>query len=261
MNMYAQLSAPFDTTELKFRAGATTKDKSRAIALPYIDSRNVMQRLDDVIGSDNWHDAYSVIHCDGRNAAVECRLTINGVTKSDVGTHSTRNDGKDFEMVVKGAYSDALKRAAVKFGIGRYLYDLPTQWVAYDAKRRQLAEKPRLPQQQRPLDNDPIVKHVRQKAREIKALAADELLIYGQPSAFMQTAVDNIARYEHPNAVKNALKLMGYSKVPGGSDAASERVEMYRKLQKYAALRDSGVEKEIALMDVAEPNEVLFGFE
>src|SRR5262249_50811477 len=43
------------------------------------------------------------------------------------------------------AFSDALKRAAVKFGIGRYLYRLPSQWVDYDAHKRQFVKPPTLP--------------------------------------------------------------------------------------------------------------------
>src|SRR5204863_464715 len=46
---------------------------------------------------------------------------------------------------LKSAFSDALKRAAVKLGIGRYLYRLPLQWVEYDAQTRQLKGAPKLP--------------------------------------------------------------------------------------------------------------------
>jgi hypothetical protein len=38
-----------------------------------------------------------------------------------------------------------LKRAAVKFGIGRYLYRLPAQWQDYDPQRRQFVKTPSLP--------------------------------------------------------------------------------------------------------------------
>jgi len=45
---------------------------------------------------------------------------------------------------VKAAFSDALKRAAVKFGIGRYLYRLPTTWCDYDPQKRQFRQLPQL---------------------------------------------------------------------------------------------------------------------
>ena len=47
----------------------------------------------------------------------------------------------DFEAF-KGGISDALKRAAVKYGIGRYLYDAPIQWVPL--RNGRLANRPSL---------------------------------------------------------------------------------------------------------------------
>jgi hypothetical protein len=74
----------------------------------------------------------------------QLRLRIGGrwITKSDVGGPSEQPDGGDR---LKAAFSDALKRAAVKFGIGRYLYRLPQQWADYDPQKRQFAGPPRLP--------------------------------------------------------------------------------------------------------------------
>jgi len=66
---------------------------------------------------------------------VECTLTVLGVSKVDVGF------GED----AKAAFSDAFKRVGVKFGIARYLYDLPKVWVDYDAQRKILVETPTLP--------------------------------------------------------------------------------------------------------------------
>lgn len=46
---------------------------------------------------------------------------------------------------MKAAFSDALKRAAVKLGVGRYLYRLGGQWVDHDEKARQFKRTPTLP--------------------------------------------------------------------------------------------------------------------
>jgi hypothetical protein len=46
---------------------------------------------------------------------------------------------------MKAAFSDALKRAAVHVGIGRYLYHLTPQWVDYDSQRKQFKSRPKLP--------------------------------------------------------------------------------------------------------------------
>jgi hypothetical protein len=71
-------------------------------------------------------------------------VCINGtwITKVDVGSPSDEKDAGDKR---KAAFSDALKRAAVKFGIGRYLYNLAAVWVDYDPKAKQLVKKPALP--------------------------------------------------------------------------------------------------------------------
>ena len=82
----------------------------------YITARQVQDRLDSVIGPGNWSTAYRLL--DGN--AVECTLTVFGVSKADVGYPN--NPGKPEEEPLKSAYSDAFKRAAVAWGVGRFLY-------------------------------------------------------------------------------------------------------------------------------------------
>lgn len=73
------------------------------------------------------------------------RFTNGGewVSRSDVGSPSEQPDEGD---QAKAAHSDALKRAAVQFGVGRYLYNLPNQWVDFDQQKKQLAKLPDLPE-------------------------------------------------------------------------------------------------------------------
>ena len=78
-----------------------------------------MNRLDEVVGPWNWSDEYVEVK-DG----VKCRLTLRlpdgtVVVKEDVGGYSKTPDPSD---AAKTAYTDAFKRAAVKFGVARYLY-------------------------------------------------------------------------------------------------------------------------------------------
>ncbi|MFQ3650102.1 MAG: Rad52/Rad22 family DNA repair protein, partial [Gemmataceae bacterium] len=79
------------------------------------------------------------------DGSVVCRLQIRvgdeWITKEDVGGPSEQPDEGDRR---KAAFSDALKRAAVKFGIGRYLYRLKPQWVAYDPQKRRILGTPQL---------------------------------------------------------------------------------------------------------------------
>lgn len=138
MNILQQLKQPFPAEKISWRVGATNKDKSKGIGLAYIDARDVMGRLDDVFGV-NWQCKYT--HADSKTI---CEI---GVLINEVWVWRAGGAGDtDFEAV-KGAISDAFKRAAVLFGIGRYLYDLPNKWVVIKPQGRSyvLAETPTLP--------------------------------------------------------------------------------------------------------------------
>jgi hypothetical protein len=125
------LGATFQDTDIEWRVGSTNKDKTKCMPLAYLTARATMERLDRVVGPGNWSTAYSsstLVDGNGKQiSGVECRLTVCGVTKADVGVPSMTEP-------MKGMYSDSLKRAAVQFGIGRYLYDMRAQWVAYTGK-------------------------------------------------------------------------------------------------------------------------------
>ncbi len=134
------LAEPFNLTEVRFKPAVVSGN--RAMALAYVDARVIQDRLDAVLGVEGWQDEYECLS----DGSVLCRLRLrlgeDWVTKMDVGGPSEQPDGGDR---MKAAFSDALKRAAVKFGIGRYLYRLPAQWVDYDSQRKQFARTPTLP--------------------------------------------------------------------------------------------------------------------
>lgn len=124
--IFDQLAAPFPTQSISWRVGSTTGDKTKGMALAYIDARDVMDRLDGVVGPANWQSEYT----NAGNNATCCRIGIHfegigWVWKSD-GAGQTDVEGD------KGQFSDAFKRAAVHWGIGRYLYELDSPWVAIE---------------------------------------------------------------------------------------------------------------------------------
>ena len=126
MNFQA-LSAPFDPSEIHWRAQTVTKDGTKALALAYLDARDVMGRLDAVCGPANW----SSYNDETQTGRVLCKLSLRcddeWVTKTD-GAGNTAVEGE------KGGISDALKRAAVQWGIGRYLYDLGNVWAPCESR-------------------------------------------------------------------------------------------------------------------------------
>lgn len=107
------LRRPFTEHAVKFKVQTTwPKDApTGALIVPYIDARLVIERLNAVL-PHLWHDP-EYIRID---KTLVCRLVIDGVARQDIG------EGYAFG---KGLYSDAFKRAAVKFGIGVSLYAVP----------------------------------------------------------------------------------------------------------------------------------------
>jgi hypothetical protein len=127
------LAKPFPFASHKWRVLNTTKDKNKATWYVYIDARDVAQRL-DATGLD-WSDDYQVIEMSDKICIVQCRLTIGNSTRMDVGSDAKQSSDADGNYV-KGAFSDALKRAAVKFGIGRYLYSMTSFYVPIDEYKK-----------------------------------------------------------------------------------------------------------------------------
>lgn len=117
---YSKLRSPFDAQALEWRvqrAGSGQKGPW-AIIVPYINARMIIDRLDEVCGPQSWRDSYAPIE-KGFLCTIEIQTENGWVGKSD-GASATDIEG------TKGGISDAFKRAAVKWGIGRYLYDFET---------------------------------------------------------------------------------------------------------------------------------------
>lgn len=166
----AQLADFFDLEEVKWKPQATKGD--RAMAIAYIDARCVMDRLDEVLGLGNWEATYRPC---GESIVCSLRIRIDGewVTHEDVGSLSEQPDDGD---KLKAAFSDALKRAAVHIGIGRYLYRLPNQWVPYDQSKRRFAEQPRLPAWAIPREKDPADNPVERERVKVSMILKQQFI-------------------------------------------------------------------------------------
>lgn len=122
--LYVDLCAPFEVSMVDWRLGSKSSDNSKGMALAYVDARTVMERLDMACGPNGWQDNYTP----GVNGSIICNIGIRfpdgeWIWKAD-GAGATDVEGD------KGALSDAFKRAAVRFGVGRYLYEMASPWVA-----------------------------------------------------------------------------------------------------------------------------------
>jgi hypothetical protein len=123
------LRRPPTPEAVRFKIQAVAGDAAEIA--PYVDARLVFDRLDLVCG-ERWSAEYEPLPEPLRSRPADsngepvippidlrCRLTLFEVTRQDVGA------GND----PKAAFSDAIKRAAVHFGIARALYALGAPWL------------------------------------------------------------------------------------------------------------------------------------
>lgn len=125
LTLQQKLECPLPPSRVSWRVGRKTKDGKKAALLAYIDARDVMEVLDRAIGFENWQVRYSL--ADNGLLVCEVGLRINGewLWRAN-GAGDTQVEAE------KGKCSDAFKRAAVVWGVGRYLYGLPTPYVELD---------------------------------------------------------------------------------------------------------------------------------
>lgn len=143
----SRLAEPFAPSDVEWKPGATTRDKSKGLAMAYLTSRAVQQRFDDVCGPADWRNEFR----EGPGGGVLCGISVRVDREDGTSEWVTKWDGADNSQVeaVKGGLSGATKRAAVQWGVGRYLYDLPATWVRLDDRGR-FAETPRIPREYLP---------------------------------------------------------------------------------------------------------------
>lgn len=129
---FSKLSEPFEAHDIEWRVqqSGMKGEKPWARVLAYVENRAIMQRLDDVCGAENWRNEYKPAPDGGILCGISIRVNDsqnwrqNWVTKWD-GAENT-----DVEAV-KGGLSNSMKRAAVQWGIGRYLYNLDAAFADF----------------------------------------------------------------------------------------------------------------------------------
>lgn len=131
----SQLTAPFPAHEIEWRMGRTGLKGDGTPwgkCFAYITNRAIQTRLDEVAGPAGWRNEYRFETI--KSPAGDQALCLCGLSLFIEGAWVTKWDGaqpSDIEAG-KGALSDAMKRAAVQWGIGRYLYRLEEGWAEFD---------------------------------------------------------------------------------------------------------------------------------
>ena len=120
--LFAKLREPI---EPRWRV-QNSKGGKYATVVPYIDARAVQDRLDEVLSPENWQNTLEI---ESGTASLSIKINGEWICKSDVGTDS--NVEKE-----KGKASDAFKRAAVLWGIGRNLYHIGTKSIQWNEEKK-----------------------------------------------------------------------------------------------------------------------------
>jgi hypothetical protein len=114
-----RLQAPFSEDEIEWRVDRGYKGTSGnfVYVLTYISNRAIMNRLDEVFGCTGWKNSFRPWKDGSQLCGISVKCNDEWVTKWD-GSDDSNVDA------VKGGLSGAMKRAAVQWGVGRYLYSV-----------------------------------------------------------------------------------------------------------------------------------------
>jgi hypothetical protein len=151
--LFAQLTEPFDPSEIKWRVTHTTRDGSRGAVIAFADPRAYSDRLNHVFTPSGWTRAYEVNTVSSVTRMKKDKLIQTGkvlvtctVTIAGIGTHAdSGEEWADEENAMTSAQAQAFKRACICFGLGRYLYNFAEMWVPLNQHRQPL-HFPTLPQ-------------------------------------------------------------------------------------------------------------------
>jgi len=120
-NTLRTLRQPIDPKYIKTREGWRDRNGNTHM-VEYVEWHTVADLLDRV--SPTWSHSVRGIVQIGDMVAVTAAISIDGVTREGVGTGTADN-----ETGIKKAEHDALKRAAIKFGIARELYQRESEVI------------------------------------------------------------------------------------------------------------------------------------
>ena len=139
-----QLSAYFAASDMGWKPVGLSPDRKQARVVPYISNRAIMDRLDEACGPENWRNEFS----EGPAGGVMCGLSIRVTRDGAPAEWVTKWDGAENTDIqpVKGGLTAAMRRAAVQWGIGRYLYRMPVIWAPVNSEGK-LTSRPELPEE------------------------------------------------------------------------------------------------------------------
>ena len=228
----AALAMPFAAEDLEWRIQMAFEGSMQGIAVPYVTNRAIQNRLDEVVGPQNWYNEYQPWHGTGKREAQICGISIYFEGRGFI----TKWDGAEDSDIepVKGGLSDSMKRAAVQWGIGRVLYNMDTVFVGIEKKEGEL----RLFDQQ-------IV-----SLEENKKYLGDEAYATFKQQLLSTDASKQISKEDFQTQLDGII-------IPAVQKEAQESVERTEAVSKHAASMNELLKNNIALKVMQEKNSFL----
>ena len=214
------LAEPFPQEAVSWRAGALSRDKKRAQALPYAEPRVYEDRLNTVCPGD-----WSVRFVPWGDNRIICELTVHGVTRSSTGEE---NDGGFAPGTA--AEAQAFKRACSKFGLGRYLYDIGIDWIDYDEDKRRLVKTPNLPDRFLPAKKVAVETGTEARAEtRMSAKPAPTPLpkpVQTLPAKPLETPQAPLLTPDRAEAMAKELEKLGFARGVAGAAKPNEQLKL-----------------------------------
>lgn len=202
----SELQRQFDEDDIQWRvqqAGISKAEKPYVMVVPYVNNRAIQKRLDDVFGIFGWGNKH--------RETKDSKGYICEITAYNQGREITKSDGAEYTNIepLKGALSDSMKRTAVQFGIGRYLYQLDVSFAvcAVVTNRR---------------DADKLYTHYKDKRNK-----KDPVLISWTPPKLPAMALPNFDIEPYIDRMKSA-------------STHAELAKSYRKAELAAKIQNDG---------------------
>ncbi len=241
----AKLQEPFKPEEIEWRVGSTNNDKTQGLALAYVTNRAIQNRLDETFGVFGWKNEFHAWKNNGQLCGISIKCGEEWITKFDGADDSNME-------ATKGGLSDAMKRAAYQWGIGRYLYNLDSVWMPIKKQGNSyvLAKTPILPKWALPEGYEG------EQTTDRPATKQDALDVFDKPATGSGSSTSTSESFISKPQQNRLFALAGYEK--DNEEAIERSKEIVKELLDKYGLQSSGeIKKGKEYNEICQEAEVL----
>lgn len=213
--IFREFGKPFPACDVSWRFQYLNEEKLSGKVVPFLDARAIANRLDEVVGPYRWKDSYISWHeCVMNKKQKTSQLCVISIYDEELGQWIDKTDGAEDSDIepIKGGLSDAFKRAAVKWNIGRYLYRFDPVWV--DAEKQGNShviakhEKDRLAK----IYNDVVSRMFKSDSAEPKQMEKADRIYQKDPADTAIYEIKKIKVEQSEKGMRSSMTLEGMGK-------------------------------------------------